>query len=258
MPSHIKASAGSRSLCDRLQDEMRKLIPDLAASSSEATCGLYQPGHNRFAYVYHRSDAELIRVYFRGDPIVLPSDSRRRLTIQIRPKIDKGWDKEFPFFIVLDGTSDIRAAAEVLREFACPLATRKTRKKFIIPTIDSDIHIPEEIPDGTQLSEGATKTIKVNVYERNPTARLLCIKHYGAKCHICKFDFQKTYGDLGKGYIHVHHIKPLAEIKASYRVNPVEDFRPVCPNCHAMIHRTIPPAKCEDIREILKTGATPS
>jgi hypothetical protein len=184
---------------------------------------------------------------------VRPTDPSGNLTIHIRPKIDKGWDKEFPFFVILDSTSDIHAAAELLRKFACPLATRKTRKKSVIPTTDKGNHIPEEIPEGTVLSEGTAKQIYVNVYERNPTARIICIKHYGAKCAVCGFDFQTTYGAFGKGFIHVHHIKALSRIKASYRVNPVKDLRPVCPNCHAMIHKTNPPATCEKIRKLLIT-----
>ena len=50
----------------------------------------------------------------------------------------------------------------------------------------------------------------------------------------------KVYGDIGKGFIHVHHLTPLWDIRQGYEVNPVKDLRPVCPNCHAMLHRGTP------------------
>ena len=57
---------------------------------------------------------------------------------------------------------------------------------------------------------------------------------------ICGFDFEAFYGELGKNYIHVHHIVPLSKINKEYSVDPKNDLVPVCPNCHAMIHRTEP------------------
>ena len=78
-----------------------------------------------------------------------------------------------------------------------------------------------------------------NKYERNPRARKMCIQKYGCICKICQFDFQKQYGELGKDFIHVHHIIPISENKGrSYKVDYENDLIPVCPNCHAMLHRS--------------------
>lgn len=87
------------------------------------------------------------------------------------------------------------------------------------------------------LFEGAKKQIIVNAYERNIKAKRECIKEYGYKCGVCGFDFEKTYGEIGIGYIEIHHLKPLCEINREYQVDPVNHLRPVCPNCHAMLHR---------------------
>ena len=54
---------------------------------------------------------------------------------------------------------------------------------------------------------------------------------------VCEFNFEAFYGERGKGFIHVHHLSSLAEIGQEYEVDPVNDLRPVCPNCHAMLHR---------------------
>lgn len=50
----------------------------------------------------------------------------------------------------------------------------------------------------------------------------------------------------------VHHLKKLADIKAEYEVDPIKDLQPVCPNCHAMIHRQDPPIEIEELKKQLK------
>lgn len=99
--------------------------------------------------------------------------------------------------------------------------------------------IAEEIPEKeiVKLPEGAKKQTTVNAYERNPKAREICIQNYGYKCSVCEFDFEEVYGEIGIGFIHVHHLKPLSEINEEYQVDPVNDLRPVCPNCHSMLHK---------------------
>lgn len=112
---------------------------------------------------------------------------------------------------------------------------------------------PEElsVESSPTLTEGAKKTVVVNAYERNPKARSMCIDHWGSQCAACNFDFANTYGTIGAGFIHVHHLVPVAEIGKSYQVNPVNDLRPVCPNCHAMLHTSNPPLSIEQLREII-------
>ncbi|EDN65255.1 HNH endonuclease [Beggiatoa sp. PS] len=78
-----------------------------------------------------------------------------------------------------------------------------------------------------------------------------CIEKYGHKCVVCSFDFEKFYGSIGKKYIHVHHIIPLAEIKKEYQLDPLKDLVPLCPNCHAMIHRTQPTLTIQQLKEYL-------
>ncbi|MDD2815311.1 MAG: HNH endonuclease [Thiotrichaceae bacterium] len=99
--------------------------------------------------------------------------------------------------------------------------------------------LAEELPEQAlkTLPEGAKKSIVVNAYERNPKAREECVQHYGTDCVVCGFNFGEAFGELGEGFIHVHHLKPISSIGKSYEVNPVQDLRPVCPNCHAMLHR---------------------
>jgi 5-methylcytosine-specific restriction protein A len=102
---------------------------------------------------------------------------------------------------------------------------------------NTDISFPDEIIAPGRFFEGASRQVSVNVYERNQHARQQCIEHYGCRCSVCGFDFQAVYGELGSGFIHVHHLKQLSEVTEEYEIDPVADLRPICPNCHAMVHR---------------------
>ena len=107
-----------------------------------------------------------------------------------------------------------------------------------------------------EYHEGHTITVNVNKYERNLSARNKCIEFHGSKCKICGMDFGKRYGALGEGFIHVHHLKPLHTIGKDYTVDYKNDLIPVCPNCHAMIHRinNVEYLTVNQIKEILSNA----
>lgn len=92
-------------------------------------------------------------------------------------------------------------------------------------------------PDSSDVYEGAKTQILVNKYERSSIARQRCIAENGTTCFVCGLNFEDFYGEIGKGFIHVHHIVPLHEIGETYKVDYKKDLIPVCPNCHAMLHR---------------------
>jgi len=110
---------------------------------------------------------------------------------------------------------------------------------------------PEEIEPEAELLEGSRNKITVNAYERNPRARAACINHYGLVCSVCRFVFERTYGSIGEGFIHVHHLRELSSIGRKYVVNPIKDLRPVCPNCHAMLHRRQPAFQIQELHRLL-------
>lgn len=117
---------------------------------------------------------------------------------------------------------------------------------------ETDSTLPEEIIQTSGLAEGAVRSITVNAYERNPEARRRCIEAHGTTCCICEFDFGTVYGEVAKGYIHVHHLRPLSEIGGKYVVDPAQDLRPVCPNCHAVLHLGGRCRSIEEVRQHLK------
>jgi 5-methylcytosine-specific restriction enzyme A len=111
--------------------------------------------------------------------------------------------------------------------------------------------LPDELDASLPLWEGAKYLVTVNAYERNPVSRCRCIAHYGPTCVICGFNFGAVYGPLAEGFMHVHHIKPLSEIGKKYKVDPVADLRPVCPNCHGVVHLGGGCRSIDEVRQLL-------
>ena len=99
--------------------------------------------------------------------------------------------------------------------------------------------------------EGGLTRVEVNRYERSPANRAACIAFHGCHCKGCGFSFREAYGELADGFIEVHHLTPVSAMGEGYLVNPIEDLVPLCPNCHAVVHRTSPPLTLEQLRGIV-------
>ena len=114
---------------------------------------------------------------------------------------------------------------------------------------------PDQLDNEESIYEGLKTTVCVNKYERNSLARSRCIEENGVSCSICGMNFEQTYGELGKGFIHVHHVIPVSQIGKEYKVDFKKDLIPVCPNCHAMLHRKNKDGEnvsVEELREIVR------
>lgn len=103
---------------------------------------------------------------------------------------------------------------------------------------DYEITLPNEHGEleSRGKKDGDKKRRYTTYYERNPFNRNKAIELHGLTCMACNFNFEKTYGEMGKGFIHVHHNKPVSESGPTY-VNAKTDLCVLCPNCHSMIHR---------------------
>jgi 5-methylcytosine-specific restriction enzyme A len=102
-------------------------------------------------------------------------------------------------------------------------------KKIKLPSISGEFE--------STRKDGAKKLRYTTYYERNPFKRTQAIKIHGLNCMVCGCNFEEQYGPLGKGFIHVHHIKPVSELFEAKLIDPEVDLVVLCPNCHAMIHR---------------------
>lgn len=100
----------------------------------------------------------------------------------------------------------------------------------------SDKSTAKQLPKEAELTEGAKKHVELERSQRNPELRQLCLAKYGFVCQVCGFNFEKAYGDIGKNFIEVHHLKPISSFEGKHGVDPLKDLVPLCSNCHSMIH----------------------
>lgn len=117
--------------------------------------------------------------------------------------------------------------------------------------------LPDEV-SSQEYPEGALRRITVNAYERSAAARAACLAHHGHACAACGVDLADRYGRVADGLIHVHHVVPVSRVRARYSADPVADLRPICPNCHAVVHRREPPYSVEEVSRMLRATTKPS
>lgn len=78
------------------------------------------------------------------------------------------------------------------------------------------------------------------------------INHGIIKCEICGFDFLEVYGEEFRDKIHIHHIKELSEIGKEYKIYPIHDLLPVCPNYHMILHSKKPAYTPKEVINLLR------
>jgi 5-methylcytosine-specific restriction protein A len=95
----------------------------------------------------------------------------------------------------------------------------------------------------------------VKTRERDPKLRSSKIEQSRKErgriaCETCGFDFDKVYGELGHGFIHVHHkVGSTSPARQSPRSTTS------CVNCHQMIHRHSPWKTREKLKAIISATA---
>lgn len=114
---------------------------------------------------------------------------------------------------------------------------------------------PDMLDDGFEAGEGTPLLAWHYRRERNQTIRkrkLAAVKAAGLPiaCEVCSFDFRDAYGDLGDGYIEVHHVLPLHA--SGPTTTRMDDLALLCSNCHRMIHRARPWLTPDGLRERLR------
>jgi 5-methylcytosine-specific restriction protein A len=116
---------------------------------------------------------------------------------------------------------------------------------------------PDEVTEQDAFLEGGRRSVTVNRYERDPAARAAAIAQLGVACSICRMNFLETYGSVAANYIQVHHVVPLGGAESRLTI-PADDLRPICPNCHAVVHLRVPPYSLDEVRSMLWGRASPS
>jgi 5-methylcytosine-specific restriction protein A len=102
----------------------------------------------------------------------------------------------------------------------------------------------------------AIETAKYRMHRRVEGNRWLANKAkklHGLVCKVCGMSFEARYGQIGKGYIEAHYLKPLRTSEGRpTELDARKDFTVVCSNCHRMLHRTDPAVAPNDLTSMMK------
>lgn len=231
----VQSSPVTRSWLQALRDS----LPEL--EYTEATYyAAFKTKPPRRALAYLNPAKRSIRLFLP----LKPGDDPR---LQPTPSTSS-WAARFPSVFPIAREADLPTAGQLIARSRAAIGP-STRKK---PSRRPEYLAAEELSSKVEFVEGAARSVLVNAYERNRRAREKCLRHYGRTCSVCGFNFEARYGEAAAGYIQVHHIVPIAKIGKEYRLDPVTDLQPVCPNCHAVIHRREPPFSIDEVRQMLE------
>ena len=125
---HSQASRESQNLCRSLYTELSRLIPDLHENATQGSCGIFQKGKARFAYVYHSKTMSQIEIWCRGDKDELMANDPG-LEIRSRDNPKPGWEESFPARFRVYTANQVPVAARFLAAFSYPAAASKGRKR---------------------------------------------------------------------------------------------------------------------------------
>ena len=125
------------------------------------------------------------------------------------------------------------------------------KEQFLLDVLD-EVEDDEEI-ERKRLLEGREAIYKEFLYfKRNPKLREECLKIYGYDCYVCKKNLESIYGKAAKYVVEIHHEKEFSIFKEEHEVDPKEDLKPVCPDCHTIIHKRKPCYTIEEIQNKIK------
>lgn len=102
-------------------------------------------------------------------------------------------------------------------------------------------------------AEGGQWHALVTRYERSEVNRAACIELFGPRCAVCGFDFETHYGEIGRGFIEVHHKEMVSRLEPGTVLDPATDLVPLCANCHRMSHRRSFPFTVEELKAFLRS-----
>lgn len=107
-------------------------------------------------------------------------------------------------------------------------------KKILVYQEDESVQEGELVQRNSTVRKRSAKLRKAAIdYYKNKDGEL--------RCAACGFSFEDAYGELGEDFIEIHHEKPLSQYEEealnTYISEAVQKMKPVCSNCHRMIHR---------------------
>ena len=131
--------------------------------------------------------------------------------------------------------------------------------QLIMSAIEDDtiVNVAEDEADDTwEDQEGSIHTVYHKRRERKDvkSKKIKAVLREGKaiSCEACGFNFEKVYGDRGRGFIECHHKKPVSEM-APGQTTKASDLALLCANCHRMVHSKRPWLTIEELKGLLKS-----
>ena len=116
--------------------------------------------------------------------------------------------------------------------------------------------------DDSIVREGQLMTRSVEYRTRSRELRNTAVEYYSEsgriRCLACYFEFARAYQAIGEGVIQIHHIKPVSFMRGEplSREDALANVRPLCANCHQMVHTKTPPIPICDLRSMVSVTYT--
>ena len=126
----------------------------------------------------------------------------------------------------------------------------------ILNELSEDIDV--EVLNDLVIREGELRTRTVEYRTRSRELRNAATIRYSRNgrllCFACDFEFGMAYPGVGEGYIHVHHLKPVSFMRGEpmNMSKALDNVRPLCANCHQMVHTRTPPLEVAELRSIIR------
>jgi hypothetical protein len=158
-----------------------------------------------------------------------------------------------------------------LQELIRPIVLNNPSSYFVVRVLDKDDGgdtcpgmgepVPlEQANEADEFPEGREKYVTHRTRERNPQAvqrkKQAVLTERGAlECEACGFNFERTYGESGAGFIECHHQVPVSSY-AGEQGTRLSDLRLVCANCHRVLHRVRPWMSVDELRTRLTSASS--
>jgi len=148
--------------------------------------------------------------------------------------------------------AELPTEAVLVRDLNAAVASYKalTFRGGLDPSPEGDVETPD-------VSRSLIELRRYRMHrriERNPRAAKQAKRHHGVRCQACDLQFDERYGELGRGFIEAHHLRPISSLDEGVAVSydVAADFAVLCANCHRMIHRMADPSDLVSFRTLVR------
>lgn len=186
-----------------------------------------------------------------------PKAQIARFTFQTKARTEKSLKLLAPFHLAFLAQQSVRTfnpgSRRGHRDATIDAIADATGWQLPYPTHRTAAQSSKPPEETLSANEGRRLRIAVNAFERDERLRGACLRKFGFACSVCGILLSDVYGCEATGIVHVHHLEPLATRKGRGTPTKTADLRPVCPNCHAVIHARTPAFSIDEVKQMLRS-----